>query len=173
MLYLLDANVLITASRQYYAFDQVPQFWTWLQCRCQEGHVKMPIEILEEVLAGAASADPLIDWLRDPVTRRAIELPEAVDQRVLQRVVAMGYASDLTDDEIEQVGRDPFLIAYALARKGRCVVTCETSSPKKTRQNRKVPDVCKTMSVSCCETFTFTRQLGFKIAWEPLEFLPD
>lgn len=27
MLYLLDANVLITASRLYYPVDQVPEFW--------------------------------------------------------------------------------------------------------------------------------------------------
>jgi hypothetical protein len=58
MLYLLDANVLITSSRDYYAFDQVPQFWTWLQRRCQEGHVKMPTEILDEVLRhGSNRAD--------------------------------------------------------------------------------------------------------------------
>jgi hypothetical protein len=30
MLYLLDANVLITAHNTYYAIDQVPEFWEWI-----------------------------------------------------------------------------------------------------------------------------------------------
>lgn len=30
MLYLLDANVLITANNSYYALDRVPEFWEWL-----------------------------------------------------------------------------------------------------------------------------------------------
>jgi hypothetical protein len=29
MLYLLYANVLITASNSYYPIDQVPEFWAW------------------------------------------------------------------------------------------------------------------------------------------------
>ena len=40
------------------------------------------------------------------------------------KVVSAGYAPDLTDDEVEKIGRDPFLIAYALADPPeRCVVT--------------------------------------------------
>jgi hypothetical protein len=30
MIYLLDANILITASRNYYPIDRVPEFWEWL-----------------------------------------------------------------------------------------------------------------------------------------------
>ncbi|WP_311740035.1 DUF4411 family protein [Bradyrhizobium sp. CB1015] len=64
----------------------------------------------------------------------------------------------MTDDEILQIGRDPFLIAYALASPAeRCVVTTEVSSLRKQRQNRRIPDVCSTMGVSCCHTFAMTR----------------
>jgi hypothetical protein len=173
MLYLLDANVLITASREYYSFDQVPQYWAWLRCRCMEGHVKMPLEILDEVLAGPKSGDPLVDWLRDSEICNAIVLPEAADPKLVQQVVNSGYAVDLTEDEVEEIGRDPMLIAYALARKGRCVVTNEVSSPGKTRRHRKIPDVCKSLSVPCCEPFFFHRQLEFKTTWGPLAHVPD
>jgi hypothetical protein len=81
-------------------------------------------------------------------------------------VIAKGYAPDLTDDEVEQVGRDPFLIAYALASKDRCVVTVETSAPKKQRQNRKVPDVCRVMGVRPCTPFELNRELGFRTRWK-------
>ncbi len=33
MLYLFDANVLITASNTYYPIDQVPEYWAWLITR--------------------------------------------------------------------------------------------------------------------------------------------
>jgi len=30
LLYLLDANVLIAANRDYYPLGRVPEFWDWL-----------------------------------------------------------------------------------------------------------------------------------------------
>jgi hypothetical protein len=92
---------------------------------------------------------------------------EAVDATIVQTVVNQGYAPDLTDDELETVGRDPFLIAYALAGTNRCVVTTEVSSPGKKRQNRKIPDVCKTFGVTCHNPFTVYRNLGFHTQWQP------
>jgi len=81
-------------------------------------------------------------------------------------VINNGYAPDLTEDEILQIGRDPFLIAYALASPAnRCVVTTEASAPSKQRQNRRIPDVCATMGVSCCNTFAMTKALGFRTGW--------
>jgi hypothetical protein len=61
MLYLLDANVLITANSSYYPIDQVPEFWSWLQHQGASGLVKIPLEIMEEVIAGRQDDDPLID----------------------------------------------------------------------------------------------------------------
>jgi hypothetical protein len=58
------------------------------------------------------------------------------------------------------------LIAYGLAAKDRCVVTVETSAPKKQRQNRKVPDVCRAMNVGCCNPFEFNQALGFRTQWK-------
>ena len=84
----------------------------------------------------------------------------------MQKVLVDGYASDLTDNEIEEIGRDPFLIAYAMAGEDRCVVTVETSQPRKQRHNRKIPDVCKSMGVKCCNPFEFNRQLGFRTQWK-------
>ncbi|VFN04490.1 MAG: protein of unknown function (DUF4411), partial [Candidatus Kentron sp. G] len=46
MLYLLDANVPITANNTYYAIDQVPEFWEWLQYQGTNGRIKMPLEMM-------------------------------------------------------------------------------------------------------------------------------
>lgn len=166
MLYLLDANVLITANSQYYPIDQVPEFWSWLQHQAASGFLKIPLEVMEEIEEGRRDNDPLIDWITQDENHGVLVLQESVDVVLVQRVVTGGYSPDLTDDEVEKIGRDPFLIAYALAHPGdRCVVTTEVSRPSAQRQNRKVPDVCRTLGVQCCGPFTLNRNLGFRTGW--------
>nr|VFJ56201.1 MAG: protein of unknown function (DUF4411) [Candidatus Kentron sp. DK] len=104
MLYLLDADVLITASNTYYAIDQVPEFWGWLQHQGMEGRIKIPLEMIEEVQEGRKE-DLLFEWIRDDSNRDALLLQEGFDNALFQRVVDNGYASDLTDDELGQLGR--------------------------------------------------------------------
>ncbi len=166
MLYLLDANILITANSSYYPIDQVPEFWSWLQYQATTGHVKIPWEVMEEIREGRKDGDLLIDWISQDANHDALLLDEAVDSALVQQVVAQGYALDLTDDEIEKIGRDPFLIAYALANPGdRCVITTETSRPTAQRQNRKIPDACRAVGVRCFGPFILNRNLGFHTGW--------
>lgn len=164
-MFLFDANVLITASNLYYPLDQIPEFWEWVDYQATSGHIKLPFEIINEVLAGGKNEDPLLDWLIDH--KDALTLDEQVDPALANKVVVEGYAPDLTDDEVIEIGQDPFLIAYALAiPTERCVVTVEVSSPRKTRQNRKIPDVCHQFGVACQNPFQAYRSLGFKTGWK-------
>lgn len=168
MLYLLDANVLITANNSYYPVDRVPEYWEWLLHMSQAGHIKMPLEIFEEVKDGPKDADKdlLFSWIQQEENKNALILPENVNINHVQQVVDIGYANDLTDDEIEQIGRDPFLVAYAMAGQERCVVTVEVSKPTRKRQNRHLPDVCKAVGVPCCDPFALSRELGFRTDWK-------
>lgn len=68
--------------------------------------------------------------------------------------------------EIKQIGRDPFLVAYALNNERRCIVTKEVSAPAKTRANKKVPDVCNDLRLECIDAFEFNRRLNFSTDWE-------
>ena len=165
MLHLFDANVLITASNTYYPIDQIPEFWDWIDHQATNGRIKLPVEILDEVLAGSKKEDPLLAWMTDH--KDVLRLKETADPTIVNKVVTEGYAPDLTDDELEEIGRDPFLIAYALIRPNdRCVVTVEVSAPGKQRQNRRVPDVCSTFGVPCQNPFQVYRSLGFNTAWK-------
>ena len=167
MLYLLDANVLITANSAYYPLDQIPEFWAWVSYQASSGRIKIPQEIIEEIKAGK-DPDPLLDWINAPEIGAALLLGETVDPNSLQSVVSVGYAPDLSDDEVEKIGRDPFLIAYALADPmGRTVVTTEVSRPSAQRANRRVPDVCQSVGVLCCGPFTLNKSLGFTTGWRP------
>jgi hypothetical protein len=164
VLFLLDTNVLIDANRDYYALDRVPEFWDWLVHFGTEGQVKIPIEILEEIAKGR---DELAVWARQAPVRTALLLGEHVEPNVVARVTDEGYASDLTDDEVVKIGRDPFLVAYALvSSRDRCVVTTEGSRPRAQRANRHLPDVCAQFGVRSINTFELIRTLDFRTGWK-------
>jgi hypothetical protein len=166
MLYLLDANVLITANGNYYPLDQVPEFWDWVHHQAASNRIKIPREIMEEIKAGHKEDDPLLDWITTPEIEAALLLDEVVDIALVQQVVATGYAPDLTDYEVDKIGRDPFLIAYALAdSSNRTVVTLEASRPSASRANRKVPDVSQAVGVESCGPFALNKALGFRTRW--------
>ena len=129
MLYLLDANVMIRAHEDYYPIDRIPQFWNWLINQGHNGTVKVPFEIYGEI---AVSTGPLHDWLTESSTSKLMILDQRSDPGLLNRVVREGYAADLNDAEIEEIGQDPFLIAYALSKPAEVtVVTKEVSAPSK------------------------------------------
>ena len=158
MLYLIDANVLINANRDYYPIRRVPQFWDWLVAMGQQELVKVPLEIYEEIIVGS---DALTTWLKD--NKNAILLDESVSANLVANIVDRGYANDLTDDELLKMGNDPFLIAYALAdRNRRCVVSTEASRPSRVRANRHIPDVCDDFDILCIDTFQLVRTLDFR-----------
>jgi Domain of unknown function (DUF4411) len=167
VLYLLDANVLITANSTYYPLDQIPEFWSWVHHQAASNRMKIPREIMEEIKAGRKDDDPLLDWICTAEIEGALLLDEAVDVALVQQVVSIGYASDLRDDEVEKMGRDPFLIAYALADPAnRTVVTTEVSRPSTQRANRKVPDVCQAVGAISCGPFALNKALGFSTGWK-------
>lgn len=163
MLYLLDANVLIDANRDYYPLERVQEFWEWLANAGENGRAKMPLEVYEEIRDGK---DELANWAKQDQISTALLFQEEVDVSLVSYAIDRGYASDLTDDEVLKIGRDPFLIAYALnERENRCVVTTEVSKPKKQRANRHLPDVCRDLRVECYNTFEFLRALDFSTIW--------
>mgnify|MGYP005855285373 CR=1 FL=1 len=165
MLYLLDANVLIDANRDYYPMSRVPEFWGWLLHHAQNGTVKLPQEIFSEPKSGS---DQLAKWLKRGNDGTALILKEEVAVDLVRQVIEEGYSPDLTDEEVVKIGNDPFLIAYAMADpSSRCVVTTEASKPSTQRANRRVPDVCDQFGVKSINTFRFIRELDFTTNWKP------
>lgn len=167
---LLDANTLIVANNTYYPVDAVPEFWDWLEHQCRNGAIKVPGEIMDEMEAGGQTPgqDRLCDWLKQGETRASLLLNERVDGGLVRAVLSGAYGDNLTEGELEKIGRDPFLVAYGLAApRDRCVVTAEVSAPAKQRANVKVPNACDKMGVPWCDPFALYRRLKFTTAWRP------
>lgn len=168
MMYLVDANVVMTAANTYYRHSWVPEFWLWLAYHGTHGRIKMPIEIFEEIKDGSsvASKDELYQWASDKANRDAILLPGEADPSAVLHVLEHGYSLSLTDVQLEGLGRDPFLVAHALVDpQARRVVTLEKSQPQTAPHNRKVPDACAAVGVSYCTPFEMMTQLGFRTSW--------
>lgn len=161
MIYLLDANVLITANRLYYPLDRVPGYWAWLLEQGQAGNIRIVDEIFEEFAGGT---DALAVWTQSAEVRDALRLHETPDILLVRQVLDEGYATNLTDDELEQVGMDPFLIAHAKRHPDhRTVITLEQSKPSRQRANRHVPDVCDSVGVLWDDPFAMARALDFHL----------
>ena len=167
MLFLLDANALIDANRDYYPIERVPEFWEWLEHMGNTGQVKIAAEIYDEVTRGSPQ-DPLVKWLKDAGHKAALLLDEEVDRDKMNHVIRKGYGiNGPTEDDLETMGRDPLLISYALKTSvDRCIVTTETSKPRRQGANRKIPDVCQDLQVSVCTTFQFIQKLDFRTSWK-------
>lgn len=164
MLYLLDADTLIRADQLYYPLARFPVFWEWLYHVGSVGRVKVPQEQYEEVIVGRGQ---LVDWLKAADVRDALLLDEQAEPALVAEVTRRGYG-DLDEDGLEKVGRDPFLISYGYAAKGRrSIVTFEVSQPRKQGANRKIPDICAELGVDCCTLFTLINALDFTTDWKP------
>ena len=156
--------MLIDANRDYYPIGRVPEFWEWLVSAGMGSFVKIPIEVYEELKEGS---DELALWAKEEQVSQALMFDEECVEALVASTIDGGYAPDLSDDEVEKIGRDPFLIAYALVKpEERCIVTTEVSKPKRLRANRHLPDICDQFNVRHCNTFELIRALDFKTKWK-------
>lgn len=164
MTYLLDANCLIDSNRDFYPLDRVPEFWDWLQHKGENEILKVPEEILAEVKAGN---DALAAWAKKRDITKAIALERELSTDIVAKVLDEAYGENLTEVEIETIGADAFLVAHAITDlKSNVIVTREASKPSTKRQNRRVPDVCKTFGIRCISLFELIRAEDFRTNWK-------
>jgi len=162
MLYLVDASTLISAHNGYYALHRVPEFWGWLRHHGSEGSIKIPAAIYAEVEDGN---DALAGWMAEAASKDALLFAEEAAPPNVQAVVGL-YGAQLSEADIEQIGKDPFLIAAALGDPvNRCVVTAEVSKPNRQGANRHIPDVCGDCGVTCHTPIELLNMLNFSTDW--------
>jgi hypothetical protein len=154
-LYLLDASVIIDAHEAYYPIERIPEFWRWIADQAIKGAIKMPVEVFDEV---ESKDDLLTQWMKEHEEDLLLNTQDY--QGRVDYVVRL-YAQDLNEVELENLGKDPFLIAAALECSAT-VVTREGSKPSRMRANRHIPDVCKDAGVHCINDHQLIRLLDFR-----------
>lgn len=159
-MFLLDANVFIYAQRDYYPPDRVPEFWDWLAYQAEIGNIKVPLDIWDEI---KPHDQVLQEWMKLHKENLILE-PDDSSMRVAE--VLEQYAPDLNEEELERIGKDPYLIAAALYYDGSIIVSKEGSSPSKIRANRKIPDICNDLGISCITDHKLIIELDFSTNWK-------
>lgn len=162
MIYLVDASTLITAHNTYYALHRVPEFWEWLRHHGALGTIKIPAAIYAEVEDGN---DALADWMAETASKESLLFTEPPVPGLVQAVSAL-YGSDLSEEDIETIGKDPFLVAAALADPNeRLVVTAEVSKAGRQGANRHIPNICDDIGVQWRSPVEFLNELNFSTGW--------
>lgn len=162
-MYLIDANVLMEAHATFYPVDRIPQFWDWLVEQGNAGKIKIPYEIHQEFDGGNGLH---VEWINSSDVKAALLLDEDADPGLVVRAINDGYqGQDSRFDDIQHTkyGKDPFLIAYALAATERTVVTRELTKRSQRLGNTKLPDACDDCGVNWITDFELYRRLNFNL----------
>ena len=159
--YLLDANVFISAARQYYAFDFAPKFWKCLQEHALTGRIASIDRVREELLKGQ---DDLADWVKNSFAEGFAATNHSGVISTFKQIMGWAQSQNQFMDaaKAEFAGcADGWLVAYAKVH-GWVVVTHEAYSAE-VRRRVLIPNVCKAFDVEYVDTWVMLRGLGAKL----------
>lgn len=158
-IYWLDANVLIEAKKGPYGFALVPQFWVFLSQQLEQGQVKCPKMVYDELIDGN---DDLAGWVKP---RREKGMCHHATETVQEcyTTIANHVALKFKPHHVAEflMGADGWIIAYAMDGDG-VVVTQESDKSKGSKV--KIPTVCKVLGVRCMNTYQMLAALGANFA---------
>lgn len=154
-IYWLDANVFIQAKNGPYGFKLVPQFWIFLSEQLEQGIIRCPKMVYDELIDGN---DDLAAWFKPRREKGLCHHPDEAVQQCFSTVanhVAMKFKPHQASEFL--VGADGWLIAHAMNGDG-IVVTQESDRSHKSKI--KIPTICKIFGVRCMNTYDMLGALG-------------
>lgn len=160
-MYLLDANVFITAKNNYYGVDFVPGFWEWIAEDYLANDLRSIAAVRDELLA---QDDALTAWARRMPQDFWLEELDT-DVASLRAIASWTMTGD---PRFMQQARTDFLATadYRLVAKanagGYVVITHEVPQPEG-KKRIKIPDVCAAFGVEQREPFALFRELGLRL----------
>jgi hypothetical protein len=152
-MYLLDANVFITAKNVHYDFAVVPGFWDWIDQAVTDRQAVSIDRVQTEL---RAQQDALSDWVhtRASMFRRSTDLLAPALGRIAAWATAQPqYEAAALATFLDSA--DYYLVAHALTF-GDTVVTHEVPAPT-ARKRVKIPDACRGVGVDYVNPFTMLR----------------
>ena len=165
-LFLIDADVFISAKNRYYAFDICPGFWNSLIYHSSTGTIRSIDRVKSELLAGRESED-LVQWVKkDLPTEFFLDTNSADVLTAYEKIMLWVYRHSQYNDSAKAkfaTEADGWLVAYATSR-AAIVITNEQPRPN-SRSRILLPDVCTQFNVTYKDTFYLLRKLGIQLEW--------
>lgn len=151
-MYLLDANVFITAKNNHYGFDLCPGFWDWIRAAYSEGIVLSVDQVRQEL---AASNDDLSQWAKT-MPASFFKSPDVSTTQGMRDLSRWTQQSKYEQTAILTFlqGADYYLIAEAMAS-DFTVVTHEVRA--NTSKKIKIPNACDEVQVDCISPYEMLR----------------
>lgn len=159
-MYLLDANVFITAKNSYYAFDIAPGYWDWIEKSNESGLVFTVDAVVDEL---TSAKDELSTW----VTRMKPSLSKSPGIGTQPHLTATAdWAATCGRFTVNAIAEflsvaDYYLVAQA-RELGFVVVTHELSDPN-AKKRIKIPDACLAMGVAYSSLWQLLRSEQIKL----------
>jgi hypothetical protein len=165
-LYLLDANIFITAARGFYSFDFGYNFWNFLVQKAKNNEVASIDKVFDEIKNGD---DELKSWAKthfsdyffdtkssDEILENYAKLMNWVENKKGK------YKQDAIDMFIKPNNADAWLIACAMTDKEKFIVVTFEKKDDNTRSRIKIPNVCEEFGIKYCDLYKMLKNLNFK-----------
>jgi Domain of unknown function (DUF4411) len=156
--FLLDANVLMTAHRSYYAFDLCAGFWESVKAGHAAGRIFSTRRVLAEIRKGD---DALVDWVNNELPADFF-LNDSSAEVILEYGPMMQWVQSKDFNPAAKAkfatDADGWLVA-ASKQAGFYLVTHEARQDG-AKARVPMPNICDEFGVSYCNTFEMLRALS-------------
>lgn len=164
MKFLLDSNIFMTPSRNYYPFDFAQGFWRQMKSAIHSDDVFILDVIYDEIMKGK---DDLAEWLKDAVVSKLkVQDVDIIKEYAnIQNYISACnlYKPQAIAEWAKRDIADPWLIAAAVA-KNCAIITLETHGnpqPPQQAKSIKIPDVADYFCVKYYDLYYFMRKMKF------------
>ena len=162
--YLLDTNVLVEASKRYYAFDLVSTFWEQLTNQAQAGIISSIDKVKAEIHYKNSS---LTDWANNRFKRwESTDVVGTVEKHqdlMKWSISHQQYTTKAKAEFASDSKADAWLVAHALAR--QCVIVTEEVFNRDIKRKIPIPNVCQEFDVTYVDTFQMLRDLKINLVY--------
>jgi hypothetical protein len=164
-LYLLDANILITAARYFYNFDFGNNFWDFLVQKAEDNIIKGIDKIYDEIMRGN---DRLKEWAKTDFFEHFLDTTEAVVwNNYLELMKWVGkqkgkYTQNAINIFTKENNADPWLIAYAMKNKRKFIIVTFERKVDNIKRKIPIPNVCEEFSIEYCNLYQMLKNLKFR-----------
>lgn len=150
--YCFDTSAFIDSWRRFYTPSIFPTLWEQLSELMKSGQIVVPKEAEKEIVAGN---DELKTWFK--FSNSCVRAYTLAQLKIVTEIVNK-YPKVSQYNKIKPIHADPFVVALAKIENAT-VVTWEGSNGSK--DNPRIPDLCKEFEVECCNMIGFFEKEGW------------
>ncbi len=164
-LYLLDANILITAARDFYNFDFGNNFWDFLVRKAKDNRIKSIDKVYDEIIG---VNDRLKEWVKTDFSEHFLDTTEVEVLNNHSELMKWAekqkgkYSQNAIDTFIKESNADPWLIAYAMKNKQKIAIVTFERKNDGIKRRIPIPNVCEEFGIKYCDLYRMLKDLKFR-----------